>query len=218
MLPSLYLAERHLIVHFLGLLLILAVAALAFRAAGLLQGAPTAAVGAHRLSSERQGGHHRRSGRFVVKDPLDLTHYARVQLRDELKKHTATSLAALHSSSLPPAQSAGNPDKIPHRNAIAIWRLPANFGDFRTVDLYWMHRAEGTEHFHSLRTTRWPVVRKSIPVSRPERTRPAACPSISESPRRRTCPSTRTPDGRERTLYLEDKRKRISRGTHGKLT
>lgn len=32
--------------------------------------------------------------------------------------------------------------------------LPAGFGDSRTIDLYWMHRAKGTEHFHSLRTTR----------------------------------------------------------------
>lgn len=82
---SLYLAERHLVVHFLGLLLILTVAALALRAARLFYRTPTAAVGAHRLSSERQSGYHRRSGRFVVKNPLDLAHYIRVQLRDELK-------------------------------------------------------------------------------------------------------------------------------------
>lgn len=92
--PSLYLAEGHFIVHVLGLFLILAVAALALRTAGLLQGAPTAAVGAHRLSSKRQGGNHRRSGRFVVKNPLDLAHYVCVQLRNELKgakgKRTAT--------------------------------------------------------------------------------------------------------------------------------
>lgn len=71
--------------------------------------------------------------------------------------------------------------------------LPVSFGDSRTIDLYWMHRAEGTEHFHSLRSTRWPVVRKNIPASRPERTRPAIYPSISESHRRRICLSTRTP-------------------------
>lgn len=81
---SLNLAERHLVVHFLGLLLILTVAALALRTARLFQGTPTAAVGAHRLSSERQGGYHRRSGRFVVKNPLDLAHYVCVQLRDKL--------------------------------------------------------------------------------------------------------------------------------------
>lgn len=83
---SLYLAERHLVGHLLGLLLILTVAALALRATRILDGAPTAAVGAHRLSSKRQGGYHRRSGRFVVKNPLELAHYARVQLWDKLKK------------------------------------------------------------------------------------------------------------------------------------
>lgn len=86
-LSSLYLAERHLIVHFLGLLLVLAITAFALRTASLLQGAPTAAVGAHRLSSKRQGGHHRRSGRFVVKDPLDLAHYIRIQFGDKLKAY-----------------------------------------------------------------------------------------------------------------------------------
>lgn len=82
---SLYLAEGQLVVRFLGLLLILAVAALALRAARFLYGAPAATVGAHRLSSKRQSGYHWRSGRFVVKNPLDLTHYARVQLWDKLK-------------------------------------------------------------------------------------------------------------------------------------
>lgn len=71
--------------------------------------------------------------------------------------------------------------------------IPVDFGDSRTVDLYWTHRAEGTEHFHSLRTTRWPVARKNIPIFRPERTHPATCPSISESRRRRTYPSIRIP-------------------------
>jgi len=82
---SLYLAEGQFIAHFLGLLLILTVAALALRTARFLQGAPTATMGAHRLSSKRQGGYHRRSGRFVVKNPLDLTHYVRVQLWDKLE-------------------------------------------------------------------------------------------------------------------------------------
>lgn len=71
--------------------------------------------------------------------------------------------------------------------------LPVSFGDSHTVDLYWMHRAEGTEHFHSLKTTRWPVARKSTPVFRQVRIRPAICPSISESPRLRIYPSTRIP-------------------------
>lgn len=48
-----------------------------------------------------------------------------------------------------------------------------------------MHRAEGTEHFHSLKTTQWPVARKSTPVFRQERIRPVIYPSISESPRLR---------------------------------
>ncbi|EZA57027.1 hypothetical protein X777_01633 [Ooceraea biroi] len=82
---SLYLAEGQLIVHFLGLLLILAVTALALRTARFLHGAPTATVRAHRLSSKRQGGYHWWSGRFVVKNPLDFTHYVRIQLWDELK-------------------------------------------------------------------------------------------------------------------------------------
>lgn len=56
-----------------------------------------------------------------------------------------------------------------------------------------MHRAEGTEHFHSLKTTRWPVVRKSTPVFRQERIRPAICPSISESPRLQIYLSMHTP-------------------------
>lgn len=220
---SLYLAERHLIVHFLGLLLILAVAAFALRTASLLHGAPTAAVGAHRLSSKRQGGHHRRSGRFVVKDPLDLAHYIRVQFWDKLKAHRNVSrccffLLLSTAFEIFYLIVARNSEKIlPIRNAVfREWAeqfyllraefviafdlneqtgkcLPANSGDSRTVDLYWTHRAEGTEHFHSLRTTRWPVVRKNIPIFRPEHTRPAIYPSISESLRRRTCPSTRTP-------------------------
>lgn len=82
---SLYLAERQLVIHFLGLLLILTVAALALWTARLLQGTPTAAVGAHRLSSECQSGYHRRPGRFVVKNPLEFAHYVRVQLRDKLE-------------------------------------------------------------------------------------------------------------------------------------
>lgn len=82
---SLYLAEGKLIVRFLGLLLILTIAALALWTARLLQGAPTATVRAHRLSSKRQGGYHWWSGRFVVKNPLDLAHYVRVQLWDKLK-------------------------------------------------------------------------------------------------------------------------------------
>lgn len=71
--------------------------------------------------------------------------------------------------------------------------LPVSFGDSHTIDLYWMHRAEGTEHFHSLKTTRWPVARKSTPVFRQERIRPAICPSISESPHLRIYLSMRTP-------------------------
>lgn len=83
---SLYFTERQLVVrHFLGLLLILAVATLALRTARLFYGTPTAAVGAHRLSSECQSGYHRRSGRFVVKNPLDLAHYVRIQFRDKLE-------------------------------------------------------------------------------------------------------------------------------------
>lgn len=82
---SLYLAEGQFVVHFFSLLLILAVAALAFRTTRLLQRAPTAAVGAHRLSSERQRGYHRRPGRFVIQNPLDLAYYARVQFWNELK-------------------------------------------------------------------------------------------------------------------------------------
>lgn len=56
-----------------------------------------------------------------------------------------------------------------------------------------MHRAEGTEHFHSSETTRWPIARKSIPVFRQGRIRPAIYPSISESPRPRIYLSIRTP-------------------------
>lgn len=56
-----------------------------------------------------------------------------------------------------------------------------------------MHQAEGTEHFHSLKTTRWLVARKSTLVFRQEHIRPAIYPSISESPRLRICLSTRTP-------------------------
>lgn len=89
---SLYLAERHLVIHLLGLLLILTVAALALRATRILDGAPTAAVGAHRLSSKRQGGYHRRSGRFVVKNPLEFAHYTSVQFWDKLKKITYSPL------------------------------------------------------------------------------------------------------------------------------
>lgn len=79
------------------------------------------------------------------------------------------------------------------RKRQTVRSLPASFGDSRTIDLYWMHRAEGTEHFHSSETTRWPVARKSIPVFRQERTRPAICPSIFESPRLRIYLSIRTP-------------------------
>ncbi|KYN26791.1 hypothetical protein ALC57_03832 [Trachymyrmex cornetzi] len=75
---SLYLTEWQLVVYFLGLLLILTVAALALWTARLFHGTPTAAVGAHRLSSKCQSGYHRRSGRFVVKNPLDFAHYVRV--------------------------------------------------------------------------------------------------------------------------------------------
>ena len=75
---SLYLTEWQLVVYFLGLLLILTVAALALWTARLFHRTPTAAVGAHRLSSKCQSGYHRRSGRFVIKNPLDLAHYARV--------------------------------------------------------------------------------------------------------------------------------------------
>lgn len=71
--------------------------------------------------------------------------------------------------------------------------LPVSFGDSHTIDLYWMHRAEGTEHFHSLKTTRWPVARKNILVFRQEHIRPAIYLSISESPRLRICLSTRIP-------------------------
>ncbi|KYM99228.1 hypothetical protein ALC62_10050 [Cyphomyrmex costatus] len=75
---SLYLTKWQLVVHFLGLLLILTVAALALWTARLFHRTPTAAVGAHRLSSKCQSGYHRRSGRFVVKNPLDFAHYVRV--------------------------------------------------------------------------------------------------------------------------------------------
>lgn len=44
---SLYLAEWHLVVHLLGLLLIVTVAAFALRTTRFLDGAPTATVGAH---------------------------------------------------------------------------------------------------------------------------------------------------------------------------
>lgn len=71
--------------------------------------------------------------------------------------------------------------------------IPVDFGDSRTVDLYWTHRVEGTEHFHSLKTTRWPVARKNIPIFRPKRTHLAIYPSISESLRQRICLSTRIP-------------------------
>lgn len=177
------------------------------------------------MSSKRQSGHHRRSGRFVVKDPLDLAHYARVQFWDKLKacdrfKSLAAVLILFYRVPFngPRAIVSRSYQFSEIRSQHAIVRkiqqkiartkkkqeehfarktpagsLPANFGDSRTIDLYWMHRAEGTEHFHSLETTRWPVARKNIPVFRPEHTRPAICPSISESPRQRTCPSTRTP-------------------------
>jgi len=71
--------------------------------------------------------------------------------------------------------------------------IPVDFGDSRTIDLYWTHRAEGTEHFHSLKTTRWPVARKNNPVFRPERTRLVTCLSISESLRRWISLSTCSP-------------------------
>lgn len=75
---SLYLTEWQLVVYFLGLFLILTIAALALWTARLFHRTPTAAVGAHRLSSKCQSGYHWRSGRFVVKNPLDFAHYVRV--------------------------------------------------------------------------------------------------------------------------------------------
>ncbi|KYM88629.1 hypothetical protein ALC53_03113 [Atta colombica] len=72
---SLYLTEWQFIVYFLGLFLILTVAALALWTARLFHRTPTAAMGAHRLSSKCQSGYHRRSGRFVIKNPLDFAHY-----------------------------------------------------------------------------------------------------------------------------------------------
>lgn len=94
---SLYLAEGHFIVHFLSLLLILTVAALAFRTTRLLQRTPTATVGAHWLSSKRQSGYHWWPGRFVIKNSLDLTHYIRVQFRDKLKIEKKTCMNDLQS-------------------------------------------------------------------------------------------------------------------------
>lgn len=63
-----------------------------------------------------------------------------------------------------------------------------------------MHRAEGTEHFHSLKTTQWPVARKNTPIFRQERIHLAICPSIFESPRLRIFLSTHTPALQKQSL------------------
>ena len=83
---SLDLAEGDFLRGILGLLLLrarLAGASLALRAAG--ERAPTTAVGAKRLSSQLEGRHHWRPGRFVQEDPLDLGHRGDCQPRDQLQ-------------------------------------------------------------------------------------------------------------------------------------
>ena len=74
-----------------------------------------------------------------------------------------------------------------------------------------MHRAEGTEHFHSLKTMRWLVARKNTPVFRQEHIRPAICPNISESPHLRICLSTRTPALQKQPLKRSETSRHNSR-------
>lgn len=71
--------------------------------------------------------------------------------------------------------------------------LPVNFEDSRTIDLCLMHRVEGTEHFHSLRTTRWPTVRTSSRDVLQERTHLVICPNTFVFHPRRTFLSNHTP-------------------------
>lgn len=72
-------------------------------------------------------------------------------------------------------------------------KLPVNFEDSRTIDLCLMHRGEGTEHFHSLKTTRQPTVRMSNRVVRRVHTRLAVYPNIFVSRHRLIFPSSRIP-------------------------